>query len=59
VLPERDEPPEDIGAPLLNPDVDILGSRGDVRAEDPAADPALLAGVFFRGKGVGHSQKST
>jgi hypothetical protein len=48
VLDERDKPAQDISPPLLHPDKDVRCSRRDARTEDPAAEPALLAGFLFR-----------
>jgi len=41
---ERNVPAQDIGAPLLDPDVHVRGGRRNAGAEDPAAEAALFAG---------------
>ena len=47
VLHERDKPAQDFAPALLHPDIDVRCSRRNTRAEDPAAEPALLTGFFF------------
>jgi hypothetical protein len=48
LFPECDKPAQDIGPALLDPDIDIRYGWCNSRAKDPAAEPALLAGVIFR-----------
>ena len=52
ILHERDKPAQDIGPFLLHPDVHISYSRGNSRPEDPAAEPALLAGFIVHSGSV-------
>src|SRR5208283_3588785 len=47
VFDKRDKPAQDIGSPLLHPGVNVCCSRCNAGAEDPAAEPALLAGLLF------------
>jgi len=48
VLHECDKPAQDISPALIYPNVQIRHGRGYARAEDPAAEPALLTGLVFR-----------
>jgi len=57
-LHDRNKPAQDIGPPLLDPDVHIRYSRRNTGTEDPAAESALLTGLVFCGQVI-HGFPST